>query len=169
MISDIFVDLDGVLCAFHKRYEELYGTEGMENYPPPSKNKTKEGYRKNFKNFIDTEQFATLEMLPDAQYGLMYLNVLKKNTYILSSTAREEYWDAISDQKFRWLAEHGIEHTPIFVPGKKFKKRYSGEGKVLIDDTLSVIEDWTSMGGIGIHHTSWKTTIEILSKIEKGE
>lgn len=162
-ITDIYIDMDGVLCAFHKRYEELYSSEGMEDYPAKSNNKVKEGYRANFKEFIETEQFATLEMLPDADFALIErFRESGTNVCILSSTAREEYWDPVSDQKFRWLAEHRIDYTPIFVPGKRYKKRYSGVGKVLIDDTFSVIEEWNAKGGIGIHHKSWEETISVL-------
>ena len=163
MIKEIYIDMDGVLCAFHKRYNDRYGSESMEDYPPPSNDKIKEGYRKYFKDFIDTRQFATLDMLPDVKESLQFLEEnVSCPIYILSSTAREEYWEEIAIQKFEWLKNHDIKYLPIFVPGKRFKKFYSGPDKVIIDDTLSIIEDWNSAGGMGIHHKSWENTINIL-------
>jgi hypothetical protein len=162
MIKEIYIDMDGVLCDFHKRYKDLYGSDSLEDFPDSSKNKIKEGYRKHFKDFVDTKQFATLDMLPDVKSSLKFLEEHISSIYILSSTAREEYWEEIAKQKFEWLKNHDINYTPIFVPGKRFKKFYSGPDKMIIDDTLSVIEDWDSAGGIGVQHKSWKNTINII-------
>jgi hypothetical protein len=106
--------------------------------------------------------------LPDFAKGIEYLKELQAAGYemfILSSTAKEEFYDEISKQKIVWLQEHGIDFHPIFVPGKALKRLYAGPGKVLIDDTLSNVEQWDEDGGIAIHHSDWEDTINKLNSI----
>ena len=159
MITEIFVDLDGVLADFYKRFDELYKTPAEIDYP--SNTKKKAAFVKKFHNFIASGQFATLDFMPDSELGLKFLRELHKTipVCILTSTAREEYLNEVSRQKRIWLKEHSIEFNPVFVPGKHLKRYYSKPGRVLIDDTESNITEWREMGGIGILHKSWKETI----------
>ena len=154
-ISCIYLDMDGVIADFVKRYKELYGMEPRE----AEKNKKFDHY---FNEFIATNQFATLDMMPGAWDLINFLRKLPVPTEILSSTATEERYDAISEQKLAWLKSKGIDFKPNFVPGKKHKFKYATPNSIIIDDTLSVIEDWKKAGGIGIHHTNPVLTMAIL-------
>lgn len=150
------VDMDGVLCDFTKRYKELYRME-------PREAEKKKEFNKFFDEFIATEQFATLDLMPGAMEGLEFLRKhLTVPTQILSSTANEARYDAISRQKLIWLNTHNITFTPNFVPGKKLKWKFAAPDKIIIDDTESVIDDWKKAGGIGILHKDWETTLAIL-------
>ena len=115
-----------------------------------------------FNEFIATNQFATLDLMPGAMDGVTFLRKLNVPTQMLSSTANEARYDDISKQKMIWLQTHGITFTPNFVPGKKHKYKYAAPDKIIIDDTESVIEDWRKAGGIGILHKDWPTTLAIL-------
>ena len=154
-ISCIYLDLDGVIADFVKRYKELYRMEPKE----AEKSKKFDSF---FDEFIATNQFATLDLMPDAMDAITYLRKLNVPTQILSSTANEKRYDDISKQKMIWLQTHGITFTPNFVPGKKYKYKYAAPDKIIIDDTESVIEDWRKAGGIGILHKDWPTTLAIL-------
>jgi len=155
-ISMIYLDMDGVIADFVKRYKEMYRME------PKDAEKKKE-FDKFFNEFIKTNQFATLDLMPGAMEGLTFLRKhLTVPTQILSSTANEERYDAISNQKLIWLQTHGITFSANFVPGKKHKYKYAGPDKIIIDDTESVIDDWRKAGGIGILHKDWVTTLAIL-------
>ena len=101
-------------------------------------------------------------MLFRSPLGLKFLSELGIPLRILSSTATPDLWAEIAGQKLEWLRFYKIDIAPIFVPGKVHKKLYAGEGKVLIDDTYSIIESWNKYGGIGIHHSSWIKTISEL-------
>jgi hypothetical protein len=148
--------MDGVIADFAKRYKELYRME-------PKEAEKKKEFNKFFDNFIATEQFATLDLMPGAMDGLIYLRKhLTVPTQILSSTANEARYDAISKQKMLWLETHGITFTPNFVPGKRHKYKFASPDKIIIDDTESVIDDWKKAGGIGILHKDWVTTLAIL-------
>lgn len=154
-ISCIYLDLDGVVADFTKRYKELYHMEPRE----AEKNHNFDSF---FTEFIATGQFATLDLMPDAAMGLEFLRKCSVPTQILSSTASEKRYDAISKQKMVWLQDKGITFKPNFVPGKRFKKDFAAPDKIIIDDTQSVIDDWNAAGGIGILHKDWISTLSIL-------
>ena len=154
-IECIYLDMDGVIADFVKRYKELYHMEPRE----AEKNKKFDHY---FNEFIDTNQFATLDLMPGAMDGITFLRKASVPTQILSSTANEARYDAISKQKMIWLQTHGITFNPLFVPGKKHKWKHATPDSIIIDDTESVIDDWRKAGGIGILHKDWMTTLAIL-------
>jgi hypothetical protein len=150
-IDKIYVDMDGVLCNFEKRYTERYGHISEEV--------RRSTFKTNFKDFIETDQFATLEILDDAHHLIDVLDLYVIPKEILSSTAYEEVYESISLQKARWLATHNISWKQNFVPGKRHKYKWATPNSVIIDDTWSVIEDWRNAGGIGIHHKNTEQTL----------
>jgi predicted protein tyrosine phosphatase len=150
--------MDGVLCNFEKRYTELYGHV--------SEQVRRSEFRKNFDDFIKTKQFANLELMDDGLELIVRLNSLTIPKQILSSTAYDEVWETISEQKKHWLNQYQVKWPdPIFVPGKRHKYKYAQPDTIIIDDTLSVIEDWEKAGGIAIHHRNTSTTLEHLKSI----
>nr|QMP83218.1 MAG: hypothetical protein [Caudoviricetes sp.] len=168
MISEIFVDQDGVLSDFKKRYAQLYKADPEEDYNA-SNTKRKNLHKKRFHDFIENKQFAVLEPMPDFKEGLEYLKGIHKQhkipICILTSTANEDYIKELSAQKGFWLKKYNVPFHPVFVPGKKYKHYYSKPGRILIDDTKSTIDNWNGMGGIGIHHLSWKDTIKRINSL----
>ena len=81
-VSKIYVDMDGVLCDFEKRYKELYGDIKDRD--------RRSTFRPNFSNFIETGQFATLEPMSDFLTLKTFLDSIDVTKEILSSTAYEE-------------------------------------------------------------------------------
>ena len=154
-ISCIYLDMDGVIADFEKRYKEIYRI-----HPKEAEKFNK--YRHFFDDFIENNNFATLEPMEHALDAINYLKKLHVPTQILSSTANEQKYDAISKQKMVWLQDKGITFKPNFVPGKRFKKDFAAPDKIIIDDTQSVIDDWNAAGGIGILHKDWISTLSIL-------
>ena len=154
-ITKIYLDMDGVIADFNKRYKEQYKME-------PREAETNKEFDKFFDKFIADGEFATLDLMPDAMHLINYLRSLNVPTDILSSTASEKRDAAIRPQKLEWLKKHNIEFHPILVPGKRHKKDYSNANSVLIDDTQVNIDQWRREGGIGILHTDALTTINIL-------
>jgi len=151
-IDRLFLDLDGVIADFVKRYEELYGIS-------PDNPTAKKHFHENFEHFIETEQFSTLEPMPDAVELLLYIDSLDIPKNILGSTAYDKVHEEASRQKNIWLKTMDIDYPPILVPGKRLKAQYAKPNYVLIDDTKSNIDEWNAKGGIGILHTSAKSTI----------
>ena len=157
-INKLYLDMDGVLCDFNKRYTEIFNVS-----PEITRdNKSFNGY---FDKFIEDKQFATLDWIPGAIDALSYISKLPVQVEILSSTARDEFYDQISKQKIIWLKNRGIDFPSTFVPGKKHKYKFATPDSIIIDDTKSVITDWEKAGGIAIHHTDWNTTISKLTEL----
>ena len=150
-VSKIYVDMDGVLCDFEKRYKELYGDIKDRD--------RRSTFRPNFSNFIETGQFATLEPMSDFLTLKVFLDSIDVTKEILSSTAYEETYDTISNQKMNWLNQYGVTWKPNFVPGKRHKYKYATPDALIIDDTLSVIQDWHKAGGFAIWHNNALSTI----------
>jgi hypothetical protein len=154
-ITKIYLDMDGVIADFNKRYKALYKME-------PKEAEDKKEFYKFFDEFIATKQFATLDLMPDATMLLNYLSKLNIPTEILSSTASEKRDADIRAQKLMWLQTNNIGFKVNLVPGKRLKKDFSNANSILIDDTPVNIDQWRREGGVGILHTDALTTIGIL-------
>ena len=151
----IYVDMDGVIADFSKRYKERFGVRPEQT----RNNKEFGGY---FKKFIDDKEFQTLDMMDDTFILLGFLDKLPIEKQILSSTARPDSHDAIAPQKQKWLDTRRINYKANFVPGKSLKYKFATPDSIIIDDTKSVIDDWNKAGGIGILHTDAISTIAML-------
>ena len=154
-ITKIYLDMDGVIADFNKRYKELYKIY-------PSEADTYKVFDSFFTQFIAEEQFAKLDLLPDAVELIEYLKSLDVPTEILSSTSSERRDADIRKQKLEWLDKHDIKFPVNLVPGKRFKKDYSNANSILIDDTPQNIDQWRREGGIGILHNDTVTTVNTL-------
>lgn len=156
-ISKIWLDLDGVIADFEKKFKEVYGIK-----PPHTTSKKSKEEKNRFKDFIQNHYFAELDLMSDAMMGINFLRHTRIPVEILSSTARPEYYDIVSNDKNIWLQRNGIEFPATFVPGKKHKREYVSENAILIDDTPINIDQWREDGGIGLLHRDWYDTISIL-------
>jgi hypothetical protein len=154
-LSVIYLDMDGVIANFEKRYKELFHHDPKED--------RKKSFYGNFEQLIYGQNFATLELMPGAMDLINFLRKAPVPTLILSSTANEEHYDNISKQKMIWLQTHGITFTPLFVPGKHLKYRYAQPDRLIIDDTQSVIDDWRQAGGHAIWHKDVPSTLAMLN------
>ena len=154
-ITKIYLDMDGVIADFNKRFKERFKIE-------PKDAQTYKEFDSFFIKFIAEQDFATLDLMPEAMELIEFLRSLSIPTEILSSTSSEKKDGDIRPQKLEWLKKHNIEFTPILVPGKRFKKDYSNPNSLLIDDTPANIDQWRREGGVGILHTDIQTTIGIL-------
>jgi len=154
-ITKIYLDMDGVIADFDKRYKELYKIA-------PKDADTYKTFDKFFTTFIADRQFATLDLMPDAMMLINYLRSLSVPTEILSSTSSEKRDADIRAQKLMWLQTHNIGFKVNLVPGKRLKKDFSNANSILIDDTPVNIDQWRREGGVGILHTDTISTLGIL-------
>lgn len=152
-IRTVYLDMDGVLCNFEKRYEELYGKHSEAVFDV------------NWPDFVERKEFTKLEWMTGARILLDFVESYPVNIEILSSTGGEKFYDDIKQQKIEWLRKHDILYPANIVPGKKYKTAYASPETVLIDDTPSIIEKFNEAEGIGILHENISKTIEILMKV----
>lgn len=158
-ITKIFLDMDGVICDFHKRYTELFGTL-------PERDDKSKIFHKNFDTFVADRNFATLDMMPSAITLIRALEELYVEygvpTEILSSTASPKRHEAIMKQKQEWLQKHNVTFKQNFVPGKQLKPEFAEPHAIIIDDTVSVIDGWRRAGGLAIWHNNVPATLAML-------
>lgn len=142
-MKNIYLDMDGVIADFDKRYVELFNIT------------TKQAERDKkwvqfFDKFIQDRHFATLDLMPEARELMEYLKGTGIPITILSSTSSEKRHDEIRPQKMEWLKKYKIDFPVILVPGARLKKDYATPDSILIDDTSKNIDDWRREGGVGI-------------------
>jgi len=155
-MKNIYLDMDGVIADFDKRYQELF------------KISTKEAERDKkwvqfFNQFIQDRHFATLDLMPEAIELMDYLKGTGIPITILSSTSSEKRDGEIRPQKMEWLKKHKIDFPVILVPGAHLKKDYATPDSILIDDTSKNIDDWRREGGVGILYTDYVSCVAMLS------
>ena len=161
----IYLDMDGVLTDFDKRYVELFGER------PFAPEENRKHFWNNWKEFVDGKHFETLEVHPDAFALMQVVKSLKVPYEILSSSAGGYSHDEVIAQKKKWLAKHGINVPANFVPGGKHKAAYAKPMHVLVDDMKKNIDAYRAAGGPAIHHTNvGDTTRELIGHfIDKKE
>jgi len=151
-INCIYLDMDGVIADFEKRYLELYGVT-------PASTRNNKEFGGFFDKFIEGNNFTTLDLMPDAMDLVRALRNALPPTQILSSTASPNRHEAISKQKIEWLETQGIDFQRNLVPGKELKKKYARTDTLIIDDTESIIDDWRAAGGVAILHKNVADTL----------
>jgi hypothetical protein len=100
-----------------------------------------------------------LKWLPDGQTLWNYIKPF--NPTLLSAPSQEES----SRIGKRVWKKNNLPDTKMILTPAKFKQKYSGENKILIDDMERNIQQWRDKGGIGILHTSAADTIKQLKEL----
>ena len=152
-MKKLFVDMDGVLADFEKRYCALFGAQPGEDRDVK--------FSERWRYFVDDDNFETLDLFPGSTDLLVYLESLHHvQIAILGSTGGFADHNAIVRQKMKWLDYHAISFPAIFVPVKRYKRNYAEASSILIDDTLDNIDDFKKYGGAAILHKDVKVTID---------
>lgn len=154
----LYLDMDGVLCDFDKRFRELFGH-------PPEEVKGTFTKSSHWKEFVEGEHFATLDWFPGAKDLLEYIHGFDIQVEILSSSGGEEFYTEIADQKTRWLRSNNLHYPVNIVPGKRYKRDFAHPQHVLVDDTDRNIVEFIEAGGFAILHLKPEDTISVLEYI----
>jgi hypothetical protein len=155
----IYLDMDGVLTDFNKRYEELYGARPEEGW------RRHKHFWQNWESFINGYNFKTLDKHKDADKLLQFVYELRVPVEILSSSGGEKHHECVVAQKEAWLRNNGIDYKANIVPGGSKKAAFASPWHILVDDTLHVIEKYRSAGGTAVHHYDIDVTLKELSRL----
>jgi hypothetical protein len=143
----LFLDLDGVLADFDAHVEALFGAppSGM----PIGQMWARAARTRGF--------FETMPLTPDALELWTYC--LPFGPSILTGLPRGNWAEA---QKRRWVAAHLGDAVPVITCMSRDKCEFATPGAVLVDDTTRYAERWVERGGIFVHHTSARASIDAL-------
>jgi len=160
-MKKIFVDMDGVLTNFERRYFELFQASPKDVV----KQKEKGLYTKNWNVFVDGNYFATLDKFPGCDELVSFLESIPKvQLCVLSSAGGFDRHIDVQSQKLKWLADNGIKWPAIIVPGRRYKSGFATGDSFMIDDTPDVIKGFCENTGHGIVHVQYEHTIQVLTK-----
>jgi hypothetical protein len=143
--------MDGVICNFNKRFQELQSDL-------PDHQKFRDAVLKH-------NIFEDLEFMPDAQELLNHVSRLQGVTIeILTSvgTYDPHRGQVAKMQKMNWLDKKNIPYRSNFVRSKPEKSQFATPTSILIDDSIGCITPFNEKGGHGILHTSASETNRIL-------
>lgn len=156
MISQIYIDLDGVLFNFRGMAELVLG----KPYPEI----TKRELWKMVNNYPNG-WFEAIPPMIDGEELLEFCQNTSIPVKILTATGNR-YFDVTEQKRKACWNWYSIETSKIItVKSGKDKDFYATDTSVLIDDTPAVIEAWVAAGGIGILHTDTASTLIELKKL----
>lgn len=159
----IYLDLDGVLADFDARIKNLLG-KPLEEYSTSQEGwDALEPFKPNF--------FAWLEPMRDAYdlyRGVLSLALLNQyEVAVLTAIPKIGRMPFAKQDKKEWVTEYFPKLACNFNigPHAEHKQYHCTVGDVLIDDSIRNIDQWRSVGGYGILHTSAKDSLQQLKEI----
>lgn len=157
----IYIDCDGVLANLELKLKQIYS----EKYKELSSNQLWSSIRDDHYNF-----FSDLEPYDGAKEFVKFIVDAHKDHYVAILTALP--WPTgnlvTADQdKRQWIREYIHETIPIhtLIGGVNKKEYINNPGDILIDDTQKVLDNWTEKKGVGILHTSFENSLNILENL----
>ena len=150
----IFLDMDGVIVDFDKRFEEQFGM-------PPREFEDNFGSDK-FWEKIDSKGvgfWRGMDWMPGGQQ--LYNRVAKHDHALLSSPSRSD----LSKIGKRMWRKDNTPNTKLILARSYNKKNYADKSNILIDDRADNIQQWKDAGGIGILYQSADQVMKELDKL----
>lgn len=146
----LFLDLDGVLADFDRGVKAVTGKR-PDQLP-----------RKAMWRALEQapDFYGTLEMMHDAQ---VLWDFCRPHKPIILTGLPLGDW--APEQKRRWVANMLGRDVRVITCLSRDKHRYSGPGRVLVDDRESLRAAWERAGGIFILHLSAEQSIAALKKL----
>ena len=163
MIKKIYLDMDGVLCNFERRYFELYNEL-------PGSMRDRKDFNVHWDHFIETKQFESLEWYPGGKQLVDFCMKTKLPIELLTSSGGQKHHGEVAQQKRVWLDKNGLGKLKAnVVAGRKTKAEYATPETILIDDTPDVIQSFIAAGGVGILHKEIGNTLMMLENRIQGD
>ncbi len=164
--SEVFLDMDGVLCDFFEEYAKLAGNpkdgSGRYNYRNIPAAKTDPTLNK----MIGTDFFARLPKFSTADSLANMVTKIFGGYNICSSPLRGDHENSAYHKK-AWLKANMAQQPErvIITPNKaKHATQPDGTPNVLIDDRGSNITAWEAAGGVGIKYQADEDSLEVVVK-----
>ncbi|HZH25604.1 MAG TPA: hypothetical protein VEY95_00315 [Azospirillaceae bacterium] len=146
----LFLDLDGVLADFDRGVRAVTGRD-------PKGLGTREMWRALARH---PDFFNTLEMMADAE--ALWAFCRPHRPVILTGLPLGDW---APEQKRRWVARVLGGDVEVVTCLSREKHRWSGPGRVLVDDRASLRDAWEAAGGDFILHTDAARSIAALRRL----
>ena len=146
--------MDGVLCDFDRRFEQIGGM-------PPKSYESQYGIKK-FWELIDEAGEQFWSKMPWMPEGKTLWGYISKYNPILLSAPSKDYSSRYG--KKLWVKEN-LSGSKLILAKRENKRDYANRKSILIDDRTDNINDWNAAGGIGILFTSTNQTIDKLKEL----
>ena len=157
----IYVDMDGVLTDFERRFEQFAGVTPDEFISQKTIEFGKKKADEEFWDLIDKQIgvrfWVGMPWMPQGEE--LWKHIKKFKPIILSSPSRDE---SSRIGKGLWV-KRNIPGTPLKLSWDK--EQYASPTSILIDDRDENIQKWKSAGGIGIKFISAGQVINELEKL----
>lgn len=149
---NLYLDLDGVVADFDNYFRDYF--------------------QKDHKQMDDSEMWAlidshptffkSLPMISGAKEFFNFLSFMYPDLVILTACPKTHYKRAAT-QKRQWVYENLGDFSVLPVLGGRNKALFMHKpGDILIDDFAKNITAWIEMGGYGIYHESYDSTVSQL-------
>lgn len=161
-MSKLFLDLDGVLCDFERRYQELFGPMVFDKDSLSSKT---EWENVKWDMFVEGDNFQKLDIMPGALGLISFAESTGRQVEILTSVGGSKHKDKVRADKLIWLEYQGLDYPVNFVISGSSKGTFAHPGDILIDDTRKCIVSFEKAGGRGVLHKDVYLTINEVSKL----
>jgi hypothetical protein len=146
----LFLDLDGVLADFDR------GVEAVTGQRPETL-----ALRTMWEALARAPRFfETLEFMHDAE--TLWTFCAPYHPTILTGLPLGGWAPA---QKKRWVGRMLGAHVPIITCMSRDKPKWSGPGRVLVDDRAEARDGWERKGGHFVHHVSAERSIAVLREL----
>jgi len=171
----IFCDLDGVLCDFAGGVRKIFGKEpddlpnvgimwsGISRSP---------AFYENLSWTSDGEELwkAILPFNPDILTGvpMQRSSRQEKANWCIKNLKTQTNWNDMAGPKRQHSSEHGYRRkgvVNVITCWSANKHCESGHSCILIDDRIGLKKNWENEGGIFIHHTSTKKSLDMLKEL----
>jgi len=149
-VRQLYLDCDGVLADFDKGATAVLGL-------PPRAFEKRHGLGRFWQKIAQAPDFYfSLPLMDDA---MELFEAVRHVEPVILTGVPQGNWAA--DQKVRWAAEH-FPGTRIITTMARDKRDHAKEGDVLVDDQVRHRHLWEEVGGVFVHHTSARRSIDEL-------
>ena len=163
MITDVYVDLDGVLVDFVSKIEELTQMKISDINAIPGN----EIIRNLLNEEVEKGFYLNLPPVKDVAKMIELVKYCKEHYYTRALTVcYGNNFDLIADHKQQWLNNNGFEGLKLIgVARSREKSLYANPRTILIDDRSRSCEPFRHSDGIAVKHRSADHTIITLRGI----
>jgi 5'(3')-deoxyribonucleotidase len=151
-MTQLFVDMDGVLADFDKHYRNLFSIKSDKSLD-----------NVNWKLVHNTSKFYS-SMPPMQDFEELWQYVKRFNPIVLTGVPKEV--PAAASDKIEWGKKYLGKDVEVRCVLSKEKYLHANVGDILVDDWEKYKDLWTKQYGFWITHTSAKKTIETLKIFE---